>query len=108
MDALGCIHRERNEPERAVEWLAKGAEAGLPRAMYNLGSNLDMGVGVAAPDYTAAADWYRRAADGGIGRAAGNLCTMYTVGRGEAWQIMPGFSSVAWISLSFLDIDGNT
>jgi TPR repeat protein len=48
---------------------------------------------VAAPDYPAAAVWYRRAADAGEGDAAHNLCTMYTVGRGRAWQIMLATSS---------------
>jgi len=89
MDALGCFHRERKEPERAVEWCTQGAEAGLPRALFNLGLCLDRGEGAAAPDYPAAADWYRRSADAGRGAAAYNLGTMYQVGRGWAWQIMP-------------------
>jgi TPR repeat protein len=42
---------------------------------------------VAAPDCPAAAGWYRRAADAGIGVAAKNLSTLYTLGRGWAWQI---------------------
>jgi len=56
---------------------------------FNLGCRLDRGVGGAAPDYPAAAGWCRRAADAGVGDAAVNLHTMYTVGRGRAWQIMP-------------------
>ena len=60
--------------------------------MFNLGCCLDQGEGVAAPDYLAAADWYRRAADGGVGGAALNLATMYAVGRGRGWQIMPASS----------------
>jgi len=82
MSALGNIHEERKEHERAVLWYTKGAEAGLPRAMFNLGSLLVDGKGVAAPDYPAAVDWYRRAADAGVGAAAANLSAMYTVGRG--------------------------
>jgi len=89
MDALGSIHYARKEHEQAVEWFTKGAEAGLPGAMYHLGCCLDSGEGVAAPDYPAAAGWYRRAADAGDGDAAHNLCTMYAVGRGRAWQMMP-------------------
>ena len=72
----------------AVKWYTKGAEAGLPRAMWNLGLCLDQGVGVAAPDSPAAADWYMRAADAGDGEAAGSLSNMYSVGRGRAWQIV--------------------
>jgi TPR repeat protein len=66
MLALGRIHRVRKEPQQAVGWYTKGAEAGLPNAMFALGTMLDMGEGVAAPDYPAAADWYRRAASAGI------------------------------------------
>jgi TPR repeat protein len=88
VSVLGNIHRVRNELEHAVEWFTKGAEAGLPRATYNLGCMLDTGQGMAAPDCSAAADWYRRAADAGVVDAATNLCTMYTVGRGRALQNM--------------------
>ena len=93
MAMLGEIHRARNEHEQVAAWMTKGAEAGLPKAMHNLGCSLDKGEGVATPDYPAAADWYRRAADAGIGEAANNLCSMYVVGRGWAWQIMPASSS---------------
>jgi len=93
MDALGCIHDDWKEHEHAVAWYTKGAEAGLPSSMFNLGVYLDSGQGVAAPDYPAAAGWYRRAADAGEGEAAGNLCIMYTVGRGWARQIMLATSS---------------
>jgi len=92
MDALGSVHSLRKEHERALQWFTKAAEAGLPQATGNLACCLDMGDGVAAPDYPAAADWYRRAADAGDGGAASNLAHMYSVGRGRAWQIihMPG------------------
>jgi len=90
---LGAIRREMNELEQTVKWFTMGAEAGLPRAMHGLGVCLDEGVGVAAPDYPAAADWYRRAADAGVGQSASNLSHMYTVGRGRAQQIMLASSS---------------
>ena len=89
MDTLGSIHYARKEHEQAVEWYTKGAEAGLPRAMFSLGCRLDSGEGVAAPDCPAAADWYRRAADAGDGDAANNLSSMYTAGHGRACQIIP-------------------
>jgi hypothetical protein len=75
-----------------MEWYTKGAEAGLPGAMFNLGVLLDQGEGLAAADYPAAADWYRRAADAGNGIAAQNLCSMYSVGHGRAWQMTPATS----------------
>ena len=83
MFALGGIQRARQEHEQAVEWFTKGAEAGLPKAMFSLGLCLDKGEGVAVPDYPAAADWYRRAADAGHGSAASNLAAMYCLGRGR-------------------------
>ena len=78
---------------RAQEWSRKGAEAGLPKSMFSFGCSLDMGQGVAAPDYLAAGDWYRRAADAGDWGAANNLSHMYAVGRGWAWKLMPARSS---------------
>ena len=93
MDRLGIIHLESEEYERAVEWFTKGAKAGLPNAMYQLGCSLDKGEGMAAPDYPAAAGWYRRAAEAGHGTAASELSLMYAVGRGRAWQIIPASSS---------------
>jgi TPR repeat protein len=65
MYVLATIHVTREGYEQAVAWFTKGAEAGLPKAMFELGLCLDQGVGVAAPDYPAAAGWYRRAADAG-------------------------------------------
>ena len=84
MDALGEVHLEREEYEQFVKWCTKGAEAGLPKSMFNLGRCLMSGQGVAAPDFPAAADCYRRAADAGHGEAAYYLSSMYTIGRGWA------------------------
>ena len=107
MHVLGNIHRTRKEHEQAVEWYTKGAEAGLPRAVFSLGCRLESGEGVAAPDYPAAVDWYTRAADAGHGSAAQNLCAMYSVGRGRAWQIMTLPAVIIQISSpSFLELDG--
>jgi len=77
MYALGCIHAERKEHERAVEWYEKGAEAGLPNAMYNLGVALDTGEGVAAPDYPAARNGTdaRRTPVPGLQRRTSATCT---------------------------------
>jgi len=101
MDTLGAIHTARKEHEQALTWFTKGAESGLPRAQYNIGLCLDRGEGVAAPDYPAAAGWYRRAFDAGFGRGAQNLFTMYSVGRGWAWQTMPATSSSSYHTLVY-------
>jgi TPR repeat protein len=87
MQMLGDFHDQRSEHEQAVKWYTKGAEAGLPMAMFGLGYKLDVGEGAAAPDYPAAAGWYRRAAAAGVGGAATHLGHMYEVGRGRSWHI---------------------
>jgi hypothetical protein len=99
MATLGSIHNLWKEDEQAVVWFTKGAEAGLPSAVFNLGSSLDQGHGVAAPDYPAAAEWYRRAAGLGDGKAAANLSGMYTVGSGWAWHTMSATSTL-WTLVS--------
>ena len=93
MSTLGGFRNQREEHQLAVGWFTMAAEAGLPQAQFNLGTYLDKGEGVAAPDYPAAADWFRRAADAGdagvgevasrfSGMAASNLSGMYSMGRG--------------------------
>ena len=82
MLALGSTHAKRKEHDQAKEWFTKGAETGLPKAMFALGWCFDKGEG-GAPDYPAAVDWYRRAADAGDADAAINLSTMYAVGRAD-------------------------
>ena len=37
---LGGIYHERKEHEQAMKWHTMGAEAGFPRAMFNLGRGL--------------------------------------------------------------------
>jgi len=113
MQTLGSIHRAWKEYEQAVKWVTEGAEAGLPKAMFDLGCHLDSGQGVAAPDYPAAAGWFRRAADAGHADAANNLSNMYTLGRGGAWHMMPATSIFRPSFLphcrpSFLELDGLT
>jgi len=88
----GCVYNMRDEHEKAAAWFTKAAEAGLPKAMFNVASLLDAGKGGAAPDYPAALEWYRRAADAGIAEAAYSLSNMYCVGRGRACQILPAAS----------------
>jgi len=105
MFKLGETHGDRKEHEKAFLWTTKGAETGLPKAMFNLGVCLYQGVGV-APDYPAAAGWYRCAADAGFGVAAGNLSTMYTVGRGTVYHTMPATSSsMSSTRPSFLELN---
>ena len=40
MDVLGGVFRRWKEHERSLAWYAKGAEAGLPTAMFNYGRGL--------------------------------------------------------------------
>jgi hypothetical protein len=57
MAKLGHIHRVREEYEQTAAWFTKGAEAGLPEAMFNLAVLHDMGMGAVAPDHPAAVTW---------------------------------------------------
>ena len=43
MDSLACIHYVRQEHDEAIEWARKGAETGLPKAMFNLGVSIEKG-----------------------------------------------------------------
>jgi hypothetical protein len=103
MHELAGVHHVRNEHEQAMKWYTKGAEAGLSRAMFELGTLLEEGKGEAAPDFPAAADWYRRAADAGAGEAANNLSHMYSLGRGGACQMMPATSLCHILILRFFN-----
>jgi len=79
---LGAVYHAMKEHEQARKWFTKGAEAGDPYSMYRLGWALEEGLGVAAPDNSAAAGWFTRAAEAGHGGAANALVRMYAVGRG--------------------------
>jgi len=59
MQRLAGIYYDRKEYEQAVAWFTKGAEAGLPEAMFSLGRCLDTGEGVAVPDYPAVGSYTR-------------------------------------------------
>lgn len=61
----------------------KAAEAGAPRAQYNLGVLYAEGRGVAA-DYQQAFAWFERAAKQGLANAQYNLAVMYERGTGVA------------------------
>jgi len=42
MNKVGNIHGGRDEYEQALHWFTKGAEAGLPMAMFNVGQGLTL------------------------------------------------------------------
>jgi TPR repeat protein len=86
------MHNVWKDYDQAIKWATLAAEAELPIATFNIGVLLERGEAAEAPDYRAAAGWYRRAANAGDAASAFNLCTLYTVGRGRAWQIMPATS----------------
>ena len=48
----------QNAFDDAASNVRQSLEAGLPKAMFSLACHLDKGLGVAAPDYPAAAGWY--------------------------------------------------
>ena len=73
----------RDTHEKALLLFLRGAEHGDARAMNNLGSLYEKGLGV-AQDYTKAREWYEKAADNGDAVAMGNLGILYSTGHGVA------------------------
>ena len=69
------------DPAKARLWAERAAQAGVPKAMYNLGLFLFDGKG-GPPDLPAAAAWFRKAADLGLGDAQYNLARLYENGYG--------------------------
>ncbi len=63
--------------EAAEHWCQRAADAGSPRAMYNLAA-----AAATQGDPVRAAAWYKKAADVGHGRAAAVLSVMYATGDG--------------------------
>jgi len=74
------------DPEQAVVWCTRAAEAGSARAMANLGGFYATGRGVAQDDALALA-WYEKAANAGHGRAAATLGVMHATGQGAPHAI---------------------
>jgi TPR repeat protein len=77
----------------ARKWVSKAAERGLPRAMYAMGTFLEMGIGKAAArredadqELFDATKWYKKAADAGDEKAIRKLKE-----RGIAWEKPSGF-----------------
>ena len=69
MAALAIIHFTSKEHVLAVEWLTKVPEAGMPKAMYNLGAANDEGMpGLAVQDYPAEWTSARQTPDTGLRR----------------------------------------
>ena len=69
------------DPAKARLWAERAAQAGVPKAMYNLGLFLFDGKG-GPPDLPAAAAWFRKAADLGLVDAQYNLARLYENGYG--------------------------
>jgi len=73
-----------NTPEDAAEkwkddfaeWSRKGAEAGYPQSLLDMGVAFDMGVGV-GKDIGKAEEWYRKAVDAGVKAAPASLASLY-------------------------------
>jgi TPR repeat protein len=82
------IHHETGlgvpqDSARAFGYLEQAAEAGDPRALYNMGAYCATGRMV-RQDMAEAAKWYRKAADAGHIKALATLAVMYATGDGVA------------------------
>ena len=66
-----------------MTWYQKGAAAGSPDAMYNIGFAYYSGQGV-AKDYQQAMAWYLKSANAGFPLAMEQIAYLYTDGLGVA------------------------
>ncbi len=72
MAAVAEVYKDRGEAQRAFQWIAKAADAGLPFAQAELGEYYETGTGV--PQNTReAVIWYGKAARGGSAIGAARL-----------------------------------
>jgi hypothetical protein len=74
----------RGEPECAVGWFTRAADAGFPMAMHRLGCLNKAGEGVAAVDYQAAVGWYRKGVEAGLAVSMCCLGMLLDAGKGVA------------------------
>jgi len=72
------------DPERAVYWWRKSAEAGFPPAQLDLGAAYRMGIGGLEKDMSQAVKWIRLAAENGFPDAQAELGIFYSLGHGVA------------------------
>ena len=72
MLALADAHKDRGETQKALEWMTRAAEAGLPFAQAEIGLKYETGDGV-PQDTRAAVIWYSKAARGGSAIGAARL-----------------------------------
>jgi serine/threonine protein kinase/TPR repeat protein len=77
MVTMGDFAAEANHPGEASKWILKGAQAGDPGGMRDLGVEYYL-----AYDYKQAAIWYGKAADAGDADAVHNLGTLYENAQG--------------------------
>ncbi len=78
---VGHLLSEAGQPEEAVKWYRRAADAGWATAAYNLGVCYAIGKGV-AKDAVESTRWYERAAELGFHEAALVRGTMWANGEG--------------------------
>ncbi len=71
-----------SNPQTALEWYSKAAEAGNSDAMVQVGQMLASGLGVPAPRLPEAAEWFSKAADLGNAKARFLLAECYYYSKG--------------------------
>lgn len=92
---------KRGDYETALREYLELAEAGNPKAQYNIGVLYDLGNGV-EQDRAEAAIWYRKAADQGHEKAQFNLGFLYANGDGVTQELVLAYK---WLELA--DISGH-
>lgn len=97
MAELGAMYEHgidvERDPQKAMEWFTRGAEAGDPVAMVGLAQCYFTGMGSVAADHAAARSWFRKAADLGSPMAMNSLGIMDERGMGGRRDLR---SAVSW------------
>jgi uncharacterized glyoxalase superfamily protein PhnB len=88
MTNLGALLVSRGQIEEAEDWYRRGADAGSPESMNNLGALVE------GRDAAAAEEWYRRAAGAGQPAAMTNLAGVLA-GRGEVKEAAAWYRQAA-------------
>ena len=98
--AMGQYYHHGNcvaaDPQEAVRWWRRAADAGYAAAQNNIGMSYDLGNGV-TQDQQEAVRWFRLAAEQGYAQAQFNLGMMYASGDGVEKDYV---TAHAWLNLA--------
>lgn len=100
---LGLLYAEKQDYQKAIEWMTTAAEGGHLRGQYNLGLMYQEGLGT-KQDFKKAVEWYTAAAMQGLREAQISLGWMIQAGLGvekdeadaRRWYLWAGENPLDW------------